>query len=171
MDDGAARKLFIDGTAAIYNSGSWTPGIFKTEAPDLDYDYFNLPPIKGRTAIPAAYNGLIIPSYVDETKLPVIIDFLNASFGKDYAQVVYEMGSNPDNTAVSAEDFPDVVHPIVRRIIDDVRTLGDVAIIDSLQSPPHRQGYYDTIASIFEGNITPAEAAQRMYQTAVDSLE
>ena len=140
MDDGAARTLFVDGTTAIYNSGSWTPGIFVNEAPDLKYDYFNLPPINGNVSIPAGYNGLIIPSYVDEQKLPVIIDFLNTSFGKEYARVVYEMGAIPDNTAVSASDFAEIVHPIVRRIIEDVRTHGDVGIIDALQSPPHRQG-------------------------------
>jgi raffinose/stachyose/melibiose transport system substrate-binding protein len=171
MDDGAARTLFVDGTSAIYNSGSWTPGIFVNEAPDLEYNYFNLPPINGNVSIPAGYNGLVIPSYIDEKKLPVIIDFLNTSFGEEYARVVYEMGAIPDNTTVSASDFADIVHPIVRQIIEDVKTHGDVGIIDALQSPPHRQGYYDTIASIFEGNISPAQAAERMYQTAVDSLE
>ena len=171
MDDATARQLFINGTTAMYDSGSWTMGIFANDAPDLNYDYFNLPPINGNVSIPSGYNGLIVPAYVDQEKIPLIVDFLNATFGSDYARIVFEVGAIPDNTTISASDFSDSVHPLVLDILDDVKTHGDVGIIDALQSPPLRQGYYDTIAALFEGNITPAEAAERMYKNAVASLE
>lgn len=171
MDDATARQLFINGTTAMYDSGSWTMGIFSSDAPDLNYDYFNLPPINGNVSIPTGYNGLIVPAYVDEAKIPVIVDFLNASFEVEYARAVFEVGAIPDNTTIRLSDFSDSVHPLVLDILDDVKTHGDVGIIDALQSPPLRQGYYDTIAALFEGNVTPAEAAERMYQTAVTSLE
>ena len=171
MDDATARQLFINGTTAMYDSGSWTMGIFTNDAPDLSYDYFNLPPINGNVSIPSGYNGLIVPAYVDQAKVPAIVDFLNASFGTDFARAVFEVGSIPDNTTIDAADFSDSVHPLVLRILDDVKTHGDVGIIDALQSPPLRQGYYDTIAALFEGNISPQEAAERMYQDAVATLE
>ena len=171
MDQATASQLFVQGKTAIFDSGSWQPPIFETEAPDLKYDYFNLPPINGKVSIPSGYNGLVIPSYIEEKKIPVIVDFLNATFAPEYSGVVFEMGAIPDNTTIQVSNFSDLVHPKVQQIIEDVKTHGDVGIIDALQSPPHRQGYYDTIANLFEGKISPSEAAESMYQTAVNSLE
>ena len=68
MDDATARQLFINGTTAMYDSGSWTMGIFTNDAPDLSYDYFNLPPINGNVSIPSGYNGLIACSASPSTR-------------------------------------------------------------------------------------------------------
>lgn len=171
MDDSTSRQLFNKGTTAIYDSGSWTMDIFKNDAPNLNYDYFNLPKIKGKISICSGYNGLIIPNYVAKEKIPALMDFLNATFGKQYAQAVFKVGAIPDNTTINPSDFSGEVHPFVLRILQDVKTYGDVGIIDALQSPALRQGYYDTIAAFFDRKITPKEAAEKMYKNALAILD
>jgi raffinose/stachyose/melibiose transport system substrate-binding protein len=171
MDDTASRQAWLNGKAAIYNSGSWSLDYFKTEVPDFEYDYFNLPAVDGRRSICSFYDGLIIPSSVSEEKIPILIDFLNSTFEKEYALSLMKVGYIPDNKTVSDEDLKAVANPVLLRLISDVREYGEVGIIDSLQSPKLRQGYYDLIGEFFEGKLTPEEAAQRMYDNAVASLE
>jgi len=172
MDDTAARQAFNNGITAIYDSGSWTMGIFDSEAPDLTYSYYNLPPIDGRLTICSGYNGLSIPASVSEEKIPVIMDLLDHSLLSDYSQAIFNIGAIPDNAVLTDSELEALSpHPLLTQIIKDVVEFGDVGIIDALQTPALRENYYDIIADIFEGNITPEEAAQRMYEGALEILE
>lgn len=172
MDDTAARQAFNNGITAIYDSGSWTMGLFDTEAPDLTYSYYNLPPIDGRLTICSGYNGLSVPATISEEKIPIVMDIFDHAFNKDYSQAIFEIGAIPDNAVLTDAELEALSpSPVLTQIIKDVVEFGDVGIIDALQSPGLRESYYDIIADVFEGNITPEEASQRMYDAALEILE
>jgi len=172
LDFDSARLLFTDEKAAMFGFGMWEVNIIKESNPDLNFDYYLMPSYDGNDAMVASFtNGIIVPSYVSEEKIPVIVDIISSFLKKEYAAKAYESGLISPSKNITPEEVSELIDPMVARIIADVGKYGSIDIIDIWTSPIRTEVYVDAVVGVSEGSLTPEEAGQIMYDTALEELE
>ena len=171
MDYMGAKNVFIDGKAALTADGHWAINITKDNAPDFEFDYFILPPREGNNEMVASFlNGWVVPAYVNEEKIPVIMDLFNSMLEKEYASKSFDHGLISTSLNVDPNELENA-EPMLLSQIKDVNTYGSVDIIDAWTSPSRIKAYYDTMSLIAAGKLTAEEAAQSLFDAAIDELE
>ena len=172
LDDGGGRLAFTEGKAAIYSSGSWAVGLIRDEAPDMDLDYFIMPPHQGRTSFPASYaNALTIPAYTSGEKLDVILDFFNSMLQPEYAMSSFDAGLIPSSTNLSEADIADSVDPLIASLINDAGEKG--AVLTAYANWPQEmalEGWDVVCQEVTAFTMTPEEAVELIYEKAESTI-
>lgn len=172
IDDGAARLLFTSGKAAIYSTGSWGVGLIRDEAPDMDFGFFSLPEHIGTNRILTFFqNSVCIPSTTtDQDKLGVILDFMDSILKKEYALTSFQAGIISSSLNITEEDIAAVADPVLAAQIAETQEKGGVMDYGSKWDSVLFQARYDSCGELVVGTMTPEEAAEYMYNTAVEVL-
>lgn len=158
IDDNEGAQLFFGGKAAMHPIGSWLVSWAIEEAPDLNFDYFNLPAMDGAGAQDSVIG--VATGYVVNAKSPNIdtaVEFLTLFSSPEFTSQMVEAGGTP--LATGAMDRDDI----------DERSASLMALLqeaDALIAPPDT-GYdlkvadalYAAEAEVLGGVKTPEQAA------------
>lgn len=158
IDDNEGAQLFFQGQAAMHPIGSWLVSWAIEEAPDLNFDYFNLPAMPGegtQDSVIAVSTGFIVNENSEHKD--VAVDFLTLFSSPEFTTQMVDAGGTP--LATGALDRDDI----------DPRLLGLMELMqgsDALIAPPDT-GYdlevadalYAAEAEVLGGVSTPEEAA------------
>ncbi|MFN8196470.1 MAG: extracellular solute-binding protein [Nocardioidaceae bacterium] len=162
INDNEGAQLFFQGKAATHPIGSWIVSWAIDEAPDLDFDFVNVPAVTGGAGDPGSVMGVITgyvvnahSAHIDES-----VDFLALLNSKENVDAFIKADAVP--LALSAADNPAI----------DERTARVNALLGNAQtviSPPDT-GYdietatalYQAIAAVVGGQATPEEAASNL---------
>jgi len=158
IDDNEGAQLFFQGQAAMHPIGSWLVSWAIEEAPDLNFDYFNLPAMPGagtQDSVIAVSTGFIVNENSEHKD--VAVDFLALFSSPEFTAQMVDAGGTP--LATGALDRDDI----------DPRLLGLMELMqgsDALIAPPDT-GYdlevadalYAAEAEVLGGVSTPEEAA------------
>jgi raffinose/stachyose/melibiose transport system substrate-binding protein len=158
VDDTEGAQLFFRGDAAMHAIGSWLVSWAIDEAPDLDFDYVNLPSISGGTGDQASAIGVATGFVVNaksakidqateflallnsEENVKKLIEAEVAPLAKSASEGV-EVDSRSERLSTMLEEAPAIVLP--------PDTGYDLEMADAL---------YTAIAEVLGGQRTPAEA-------------
>ena len=162
INDNEGAQLFFQGKAAIHPIGSWIVSWAIDEAPDLDFDFVNIPAVSGGAGDQNSVMG-VITGYIVNAKSAHIdeaVDFLALLNSKENVDAFIKADAVP--LALSAADNPAI----------DERTARVNALLGNattVLSPPDT-GYdietatalYEAIAAVLGGQVTPEEAASQL---------
>lgn len=157
IDDNEGAELFFQGKAAMHPIGSWLVSWAIESAPDLNFDYFNIPAMEGAGAqdsVIAVATGYVVNA--KSAHIDVAVDFLALFSSPEFTGQMVEAGGTP--LATGALDRDDI----------DSRTLSLMEMMQSasaLVAPPDT-GYdievadalYAAEAEVLGGVSTPEEA-------------
>ena len=157
IDDNEGAELFFQGKAAMHPIGSWLVSWAIESAPDLNFDYFNLPPLEGagtQDSVIAVSTGFIVNA--ESSHQDVAIDFLTLFSSPEFTSQMVDAGGTP--LATGALDRDDI-DPRVLSLMEMMQTAG------ALVAPPDT-GYdievadalYAAEAEVLGGVSTPEEA-------------
>lgn len=154
-DEGA--QLFFQEVAAMHPIGSWLVSWAIEEAPDLEFDYFNLPAIEGEAdpgSVMAVATGYVVNA--ESPNIELAVEFLTMFSSPEFTAEMVAAGGTP--MASGAMDDPEIDERL-RRLMDDINEA------PSLIAPPDT-GYdlkiadalYGAISEVLGGVSTPDEA-------------
>ncbi|MCL1602007.1 MAG: sugar ABC transporter substrate-binding protein [Actinomycetia bacterium] len=157
IDDNEGAELFFQGKAAMHPIGSWLVSWAIESAPDLNFDYFNLPPLEGagtQDSVIAVSTGFIVNA--ESSHQDVAIDFLTLFSSPEFTSQMVDAGGTP--LATGALDRDDI-DPRILSLMEMMQTAG------ALVAPPDT-GYdievadalYAAEAEVLGGVSTPEEA-------------
>ena len=158
IDDNEGAQLFFQGEAAMHPIGSWLVSWAIEEAPDLNFDYFNLPAMPGdgaQDSVMAVATGYVVNAQSEH--IATAVDFLSLFSSPEFTAQMVDAGGTP--LATGALDREDI----------DPRLLSLMELMqeaDAIVAPPDT-GYdlevadalYAAEAEVLGGVSTPAEAA------------
>ena len=161
IDDNEGAQLFFQGKAAMHPIGSWLVSWAIDEAPDLDFDFVNLPAMPDE-ADPGSAIG-VITGWVINAKSPTP--------KRDAAAEFLALLNTPENTDafVAAEAVP--LTAAVSDSIDErtVRLNGLLSSAPVVISPPDTgydldtaDAFYRSLAEVLSGRIDPADAVAEL---------
>jgi raffinose/stachyose/melibiose transport system substrate-binding protein len=157
IDDNEGAQLFFQGKAAMHAIGSWLVSWAIDEAPDLDFDYVNLPAMPGagnQDSVIGVVTGYIVNA--KSTKQDAAAEFLALLNSDDNVKAFIEAELTP--MTISASVGQDV----------DSRTAGLTSLLENAPAivlPPDT-GYdlemanalYSALAEVLGGQKSPADA-------------
>jgi raffinose/stachyose/melibiose transport system substrate-binding protein len=162
IDDNAGAQLFFQGKAAVHPIGSWLVSWAVTEAPALNFDFVNIPPVDGGAGDQHSVMG-VLTGYVVNAKSPrqkEAVDFM----------ALLESQKNVD-AFIKAEAVPLALVAAKNTTIDPrTARLGELlASTTTIVSPPDT-GYdveranalYQAISSVLGGQASPADAVKTL---------
>jgi raffinose/stachyose/melibiose transport system substrate-binding protein len=158
IDDNEGAQLFFQGQAAMHPIGSWLVSWAIEEAPDLNFDYFNLPTMAGagtQDSVIAVSTGFVVNDKSEHKD--VAIDFLTLFSSPEFTAQMVDAGGTP--LATGAMDREDI-DPRLLSLMQLMQEAG------ALVAPPDT-GYdlvvadalYAAEAEVLGGVATPEEAA------------
>jgi raffinose/stachyose/melibiose transport system substrate-binding protein len=158
IDDNAGAQLFFQGKAAMHAIGSWLVSWAIDEAPDLDFDYVNIPPMPDGEGTQESVIGVATGYVINakSAKQQEALEFMQLLNSDENVQAFIEAEVTP--LAKSASAGTDV----------DARTLELSTMLNEAPAiilPPDT-GYdlktadalYQGIAAVLGGQATPADA-------------
>jgi raffinose/stachyose/melibiose transport system substrate-binding protein len=158
INDNEGAQLFFQGAAAMHPIGSWLVSWAIEEAPDLAFDYVNLPAIPAGGGSQDSVIG-VATGYVVNAESDMIdeaVDFLAMYNSEEIVAKIVDAGVLP--MAKAADDSTEIDERLLRlaALIEDA---------DSLVAPPDT-GYdlqvadalYAALADVLGGQKTPDEA-------------
>lgn len=162
INDNEGAQLFFQGNAATHPIGSWIVSWAIDEAPDLGFDFVNIPAVTGGAGDQDSVMG-VITGYIVNAKSAHIdeaVDFLALLNSADNVDAF--IGADAVPLALAAADNPAI----------DERTARVNALLGNattVLSPPDT-GYdievatalYQAIAAVLGGQATPEEAAAQL---------
>lgn len=157
IDDNAGAELFFQGKAAMHPIGSWLVSWAIESAPDLNFDFFNLPALEGagsQDSVMAVSTGYVVNA--KSKNIDIAVDFLTLFSSPEFTAQMVDAGGTP--LASGALDREDV----------DSRSLGLMEMMQGASAvvAPPDTGYsievadalYAAEAEVLAGVSTPAEA-------------
>jgi len=165
IDDNEGAQLFFQGKAAMHAIGSWLVSWAIDEAPDLNFDYVNLPAMPGEGNQESVIG--VITGYVVNAKSPNIeksVEFL--AMLNDAENV---------NQFIEAEAVPLALSAADNTAIDErtLRLNQLLAEAPAVISPPDTgydlkvaEAFYAALAAVLGGQATPEDAVATLQATA-----
>jgi raffinose/stachyose/melibiose transport system substrate-binding protein len=158
IDDNEGAQLFFQGKAAMHPIGSWLVSWAIDEAPDLDFDYVNLPAMpngKGnQDSVIGVETGYVVNA--KSAKIPEAIDFLALLNNEANVQQLLKAEVTPLTKSASAGQDVDSRTAKLSALLNDAPatvlppdTGYDLEMADAL---------YSAIASVLGGQATPKDA-------------
>jgi raffinose/stachyose/melibiose transport system substrate-binding protein len=158
VDDTEGAQLFFQGNAAMHAIGSWLVSWAIDEAPDLDFDYFNLPAISDGAGDQGSAIGVATGFVVNakSTNIDLATEFLALLNSEDNVRQLMEAEIAP--LAKSASEGVEV----------DSRSARLMALLEEAPEivlPPDTgydlemaDAFYTAMAEVLGGQRTPADA-------------
>jgi raffinose/stachyose/melibiose transport system substrate-binding protein len=158
INDNEGAQLFFQGLAAMHPIGSWLVSWAIEEAPELEFDYFNLPPIgegEGQDSVIGVATGYVVNAHSEHPEAAV--EFLTLFSSPEFTAQMVEAGGTP--MATGAMDRDDIDERLTRLI-------GDLNAASTVIAPPDT-GYdlrvadalYAAQAEVLGGQADAADAA------------
>ena len=144
----------------------------------MPMDYFVMPPNGDFTAIPTEFmDGVVFPIGLkdDPVKQAVLADLLNKLVvdEKYIIEALLKNGCLPNSKLITDSDkIVEITgEPLIAKGIADINKYGTVTITDDWIPPAMVDVYYKALQSAAQGTMTGEEAAQSMYDAAIEVLE
>ena len=158
IDDNEGAQLFFQGQAAMHPIGSWLVSWALEEAPDLSFDYFNLPEMPGegtQDSVIGVSTGFVINENSEHKD--VAIDFMTLFSSPEFTSLMVDAGGTPIATGAFERDDIDARVTAMMELLQGASALVappdtgyDLAVADAL---------YAAQAEVLGGVATPEEAA------------
>ena len=142
--------------------------------PNFPVDYFVMPETEiSDGGLTIGYNDVfVVPENVAAIKKPVIAELLNTMFtNQSCIESAIKNGINPSNKSVTTEVITRVSgNQSLGRFFKEMAGKPVLAIVDVWLSLPLIKEYYNDLMEVTEGTMTSKEAAQRMYELALEEV-
>ena len=158
IDDNEGAQLFFQGEAAMHPIGSWLVSWAIEEAPDLNFDYFNLPEMPGegtQDSVIAVATGYVVNAQSEH--IDTAVDFLTLFSSPEFTTQMVDAGGTPLATgALDREDIDPRLLSLMELMQDSEALIAppdtgyDLEVADAL---------YAAEAEVLGGVRTPEEAA------------
>lgn len=161
-DDGQAKQLMYQETAAMLLCGSWYTGTFKSDSPEFaqKISWFSFPAVDGKEDIDASIQiGTIGDQFISFNctgeKLAAAVEYMSHAFDEDVVQFIAEIGKIPPVSNVA--DY--VTDPLVKTIMDAALNASSVQLwYDQYLPPAVGEAHKNTCQEIFGLTMTPQQA-------------
>lgn len=165
IDDNEGAQLFFQGKSAMHAIGSWLVSWAIDEAPDLNFDYVNLPAMPGagnQESVIGVITGYVVNA--KSSKIDKAVEFL--ALVNDKANV---------DAFIDAEAVPLALSASENTTIDErtLRLNNLLAQAPAVISPPDTgydlavaEAFYSALASVLGGQSTPVDAAATLQAAA-----
>ncbi len=161
-DDTEGAQLFFQGLSGMHPIGSWLVSWAIEEAPDLDFDYFNMPAMDGdgvQDSVIGVSTGHVVNANSQHIELAV--EFLEVFSSPDIVALMVEAGGTP--LAEGALDRDDV-DPRVASLMEMMSSAG------ALVAPPD-VGYDLEVAGALNAAIAEVLGGQKTAEQALNDAE
>ncbi|AZN43267.1 ABC transporter substrate-binding protein [Paenibacillus albus] len=157
-DEGAA--LFFNERAAMYPSGGWFVSGAKDHAPDMEYDYFNLPTIDGGKGDQESVIGVLEGYVVNKNSkhIQAAVDYLKLLESPEVVTMLSKVGSSMIAPASEPETDPIILKlndmmNNAKSVVSPPDTGYNLEVADALNS---------ATAEVLGGVSTPEEALAKL---------
>jgi raffinose/stachyose/melibiose transport system substrate-binding protein len=158
LADNEGAQLFFQGLAAMHPIGSWIVARALDEAPDLNFDYFNLPPLpdlEQQDSVIGLATGFIVNAHSEHPD--AAIEFLTLWSSPEFTAQRVEAGTTP--MARGAMDREDIDERLTRLMADLNGASTVIAPPDTGYELRVADALYGAEAEILGGQADAAEAA------------
>lgn len=171
-----ATERFASGKAAMIFG--FIPSTFvdaRAQDPNFPVDYFIIPDTDvSDGALTVGYNDVfVVPANVAEVKKPIIADFFNRMLtDKECIKSLIKSGMNPSSKTLTVEEIVKISgNEALGRFFREMEGRPILHITDVWLSLELIKEYYNDLMEVTEGTMSPEEAAQRMYELALEEVE
>lgn len=158
IDDNEGAQLFFQGQAAMHPIGSWLVSWAIDEAPDLNFDYFNLPAVDGagdQGSVIAVSTGYVVNA--NSPNVDLATEFLTLFSSPEFTGQMVEAGAAPLATGALERDDVDARLLSLQEMMQGAPAL--VAPPDTGYDLKFADALYAAEAEVLGGVATPEEAA------------
>jgi raffinose/stachyose/melibiose transport system substrate-binding protein len=166
INDNEGAQLFFQGQAAMHPIGSWLVSWAIEEAPDLNFDYFNLPAIgegEEQDSVMGVATGYVVNAESEHPE--AAIDFLTLFSSPEFTAQMVEAGGTP--MAKGAMEREDIDARLTRLLADLNGASTVIAPPDTGYDLRVADALYGAEAEVLGGQSDAADAAA----SAADRLE
>jgi raffinose/stachyose/melibiose transport system substrate-binding protein len=159
INDTEGAQLFFQGQAAMHPIGSWIVSIASDEAPELNFDYFNLPAIpdlEEQDSVMGVATGYVVNAESEHTD--AAIEFLTLFSSPEFTAQMVEADGTP--MAKGAMDRDDVDERTARLIAELNAASTVIAPPDTGYDLRVADALYSAAAEILAGQSDAAAAAE-----------
>lgn len=165
ISDNEGAALFFNGQAAMHPIGSWLLPWALEEAPDLEFDFFNLPAIPGargdQSSVLQVATGYMVNAKSEH--IAEAMEFLKMYTSPEVTQLFVAAGQTP---AVKGALDGDDVHPLALKINEMMNeTLTAVAPPDVGYNLEVASAFYMAISQVLGGAASPEDALAELDRT------
>ena len=159
INDNEGAQLFFQGRAAMHPIGSWLVSWAIEEAPDLNFDYFNLPAIgdgDGQDSVMGVATGFVVNAHSEHAD--AAIEFLTLFSSPEFTSQMVDAGGTP--MASGAMEREDIDERLTRLITDLNAASTVIAPPDTGYDLRVADALYAAEAEVLGGQADAAEAAE-----------
>ena len=159
INDNEGAQLFFQGLAAMHPIGSWLVSWAIEEAPDLNFDYFNLPAIgdgEEQDSVMGVATGFVVNAHSEHAD--AAIEFLTLFSSPEFTAQMVDAGGTP--MASGAMERDDIDERLTRLITDLNQTSTVIAPPDTGYDLRVADALYGAAAEVLGGQADAAEAAE-----------
>lgn len=176
-DDGQARQLFYQETAAMYLIGSWSTASFKTDSEEGGSDFydkigwFSFPAIDGSDADPSILCGTMGDQFISFNctgeKLDAAFELASYLSSDEVVDFMVESSLIPPIKGIEEK----ITDPISKAIVDAANEASAVQLwYDQYLDPSVANAHLDGNQEVFGMTMTPAEANKKMQEAQQEYL-
>lgn len=176
-DDGQAKQLFYQETAAMYLTGSWNTATFKTDSDDGGGDFydkigwFSFPAIDGSDADPSILCGTLGDQFITfnctDEKLDAAFEFATYMSNDDTVDKIVESSLIPPLKGIEDK----ITDPLSKEIVDAANNASAVQLwYDQYLSPSVANAHLDGNQEVFGLTMTPQDANKKMQEAQQEAL-
>jgi raffinose/stachyose/melibiose transport system substrate-binding protein len=158
INDNEGAQLFFQGLAAMHPIGSWLVSWAIEEAPDLNFDYFNVPAIgegEGQDSVMGVATGYVVNAHSEHSD--TAIEFLTLFSSPEFTAQMVEAGGTP--MASGAMERDDIDGRLTRLLADLNGTSTVIAPPDTGYDLRVADALYAAEAEVLGGQADAADAA------------
>lgn len=166
-DDGQAKQLMYQESAAMLLCGSWYTGTFQNDSPEFyeKIGWFSFPAVDGSDADASIQIGTIGDQFLQfnctDEKLAAAFEFASYYSNDDSIQMLAEAGKIPAVKSAASMDFD----PVVKQILDASLNASSVQLwYDQYLPPVVAEVHKDTSQEIFGLTMTPEQANTKLQE-------
>jgi raffinose/stachyose/melibiose transport system substrate-binding protein len=159
INDNEGAQLFFQGLAAMHPIGSWLVSWALEEAPDLNFDYFNLPAIGDgaeQDSMMAVATGFVVNAHSEHAE--AAIEFLTLFSSPEFTTQMVDAGGTP--MARGAMEQDDIDERLTRLVADVNEASTVIAPPDTGYELRVADALYAAEAEVLGGQADAAEAAE-----------
>ena len=159
INDNEGAQLFFQGLAAMHPIGSWLVSWAIEEAPDLNFDYFNLPAIgdgEEQDSVMGVATGFVVNAHSEHAD--AAIEFLTLFSSPEFTTQMVDAGGTP--MASGAMEREDIDERLTRLIADLNGASTVIAPPDTGYELRVADALYGAEAEVLGGQADAAEAAE-----------
>jgi len=158
IDDNAGAQLFFQGKAAMHAIGSWLVSWAIDEAPDLDFDYVNIPPMPDGKGDAGSVIGVATGYIINDksAKQKEAAEFMALLNSPENVQAFIEAEVTPLAKSAASGAEVDARTTELNKMLNEASAI--VLPPDTGYDLKMADAFYQGMAAVLGGQATPAEA-------------